>query len=293
MIPSSGELEWLWTNSLGEYWSRDDLEGKKILKLQEKSQGMILWEHKLLFHGQIKNYLTRKLISCLRVSFLKARHALQGKWQNQCAFWDPIVLPTCCVLEQVTSHLSGSFSSVKQSIWIRQSLKFFPPGIPSEVSPWGWLSRGCHTHLLTQWLRSWCRWCFHFIETMVSLLQCAALGFHPRGVEWSSARTHSATSVCLVLWHVLKGWPWCCSWGACSAIGESHKHMKNGKRSKTSLDLYILLTNETKNALSLMEHGLSVGWMARGKGQVWVGPWTANILFIPIVPFCFLSHAGW
>lgn len=44
---------------------------------------MILREHKPLFHGQIKNSLTRKLIFCLQVSFLKAGHSFQRRWQKR------------------------------------------------------------------------------------------------------------------------------------------------------------------------------------------------------------------
>lgn len=43
---------------------------------------MILREHKPLFHGQIKNSLTRKLIFCLKVSFLKAALCFQGRWEE-------------------------------------------------------------------------------------------------------------------------------------------------------------------------------------------------------------------
>ena len=45
---------------------------------------MILREHKPLFHGQIKNSLTRKLIFCLKVCFLKAGLGFQGRcWKGR------------------------------------------------------------------------------------------------------------------------------------------------------------------------------------------------------------------
>lgn len=94
---------------------------KNILKLQEKSQGMILREHKPLFHGQIKNSLTRRLISGLKVSFLKGGMVYRGdgrrrKVESVCILGFNCATNLWCAFEEVTSHLSAYFQSVKQSI---------------------------------------------------------------------------------------------------------------------------------------------------------------------------------
>lgn len=241
MIPSCGDLEWLCTSSLGDYRSRDDLGGK-MLKLQEKkprndmegAQSSISWPNQRL--------PDRSLISSLEVSFLKGDMASRGdgrngKVESVCILGSICATNLWCVLEQVTSHLSAYFQSIKQSIWVRQSVKSFQLWYPMKSMR---LTIQSLSYTLTQWVRSWLRWHFHFIETVMSLLKYAAFGFYPHGVGWASDKIHSATSVCPALWTVLKEGPHC-SGGACSPIGESHKHRQNDKR----WDPYLSLPNES------------------------------------------------
>lgn len=76
--------------------------------------------------------------SGLKVSFLNGDMASRGdgrkgKVESVCILGSICATNLWCVLEQVTSHLSAYFQSVKQSIWVRQSVKSFPTLISNEV----------------------------------------------------------------------------------------------------------------------------------------------------------------
>lgn len=186
---------------------------------------MILREHEPLFQGQIKNSLTRKLIFCLKVSLLKVGHGLQGGWQkrrHQCAFQDS-AMPTTYGVS--LNKLSAWFSSVKKSIWVRQSVKPFPLLIANELH-----DVECLPYTLTQWVRSWLKVSFPFPQSFYEFTKVCNLRV---SFSWCTvvASQNPPDNFCVSSPLIsTTGWPCLCSWGAYSAVGDSHKHMINDKR---------------------------------------------------------------
>lgn len=110
---------------------------------------MIPREHKLLFHSQIKNYLTRKLISCLSLFLEGWARFIEEMVEPVGILGSMYAINLWYVLEQVTSHVSAYVSTVKQSIYVRQSVKFSPPLIPNVVHDAGQRPKTIsHTYLL-------------------------------------------------------------------------------------------------------------------------------------------------